>query len=215
MFDNNSDSALNDLALHDIVPGTFSIESSSIKSSINGDRDVSTTKESARDGIKVSWQIGRIEKGERVEVVYEIQGDTEAEYKVSDAQDFHGATFGDEVDEDPNVPEWLEQEAIIEIDESVPVSQSIEIAPRVVESKLEITTEEEPVIDENSDEELGETTNLDGFDEDEMVEPDDSESDSIDTKRVEESDQNNSCPICGSEAKTGQSICSVCSFSFK
>ena len=214
MFDNNSDSALNDLALHDIVPGTFSIEGSSIKSSISGDRDVSTTKESARDGIKVTWQIGRIEKGERVEVVYEIQGDTEAEYKVSDAQDFHGATFGDEVDEEPNVPEWLEPDAIIETNESAPVSKSIEISSRGVEFELEITAEEESVMD-NSDEELGETTNLDGSDEDEIVEPDDSESDSIDTKRVEESDQNNSCPICGSEAEIGQSICSVCSFSFK
>ena len=61
-----------------------------------------------RDRNKVTWSIGRIEMNERIEVVYEIQGDTEAEYKVSDAQDFHGATFGKEVDEVPNVPEWAE-----------------------------------------------------------------------------------------------------------
>ena len=72
-----------------------------------GKRDGSTTKESAREGTHVTWAIGRIEKGERVEVVYVIQGDPESEYKVSDAQDFHGATFGDEVDEDPNLPEWV------------------------------------------------------------------------------------------------------------
>ena len=101
MFDNNSDSALEDLALHDVVPGTFAIEEYSIKSSVSGEREGSTTKESAREGTHVTWAIGRIEKGERVEVVYVIQGDPESEYKVSDAQDFHGATFGDEVDEEP------------------------------------------------------------------------------------------------------------------
>jgi hypothetical protein len=215
MFDNNSDSALKDLALHDIVPGTFSIESSSVKSSISGERDISTTKESARDGIKVTWQIGRIEKGERVEVVYEIQGDTEAEYKVSDAQDFHGATFGDEVDEEPNIPEWLEPGAIIGIKDSSPITKPIEIAPRVVESELEITVEETSIIDENSDETLDETTNLDEPEENELVEDDNSEHDSIEMEKVEKIEQNNSCPICGSEAEIGQSICPVCSFSFK
>ena len=34
----------------------------------------------------------------------------DAEYKVSDAQDFHGATFGEEVDEEPNVPQWLDKD---------------------------------------------------------------------------------------------------------
>ena len=108
MFHNSSDSALDDLALHDIVPGTFTIEESIVRSDNEGERDASMTKESARDGTQVTWAIGRIMQGERIEVLYTIQGDPEAEYKVSDAQDFHGATFGDEVDEEPNVPQWLE-----------------------------------------------------------------------------------------------------------
>ena len=73
MFDNNSDSALEDLALHDVVPGTFSIENSSVRSSLSGEREASTTKESAREGTHVTWAIGRIEKDERIEVVYVIQ----------------------------------------------------------------------------------------------------------------------------------------------
>ena len=108
MFHNSSDSALDDLALHDIVPGTFTIEESIVRSDNEGERDASMTKESARDGTQVTWAIGRIMQGERIEVLYTIQGDPEAEYKVSDAQDFHGATFGDEVDEEPNVPQWLD-----------------------------------------------------------------------------------------------------------
>ncbi|MEC7706783.1 MAG: hypothetical protein VX723_02370, partial [Candidatus Thermoplasmatota archaeon] len=110
MFINNSDSALEDLSLHDVVPGTFSIEKSSVRSSIGGNQDTSMTKESAPEGTHVEWPIGRIEMGERIEVTYVIQGDPESEYKVSDAQDFHGATFGDEVDEEPNLPKWIEIE---------------------------------------------------------------------------------------------------------
>ena len=110
MFINNSDSALDDLSLHDVVPGTFSIEKSSVRSSIGGHRDTSMTKESAPEGTHVEWPIGRIDEGERIEVTYVIQGDPESEYKVSDAQDFHGATFGDEVDEEPNLPKWVEVE---------------------------------------------------------------------------------------------------------
>ncbi len=108
VFQNNSDSALDDLALHDVVPGTFSLESSNVKSSTRGERDASYTKEPAREGTHITWKVGRIEKGERITVQYEIQGDTESEYKVSDAQDYHGATFGDEVDDEPNLPEWAE-----------------------------------------------------------------------------------------------------------
>ena len=108
VFQNNSDSALDDLAMHDVVPGTFSLESSNIKSSTRGERDASYTKEPAREGTHITWKVGRIEKGERITVQYEIQGDTESEYKVSDAQDYHGATFGEEVDDEPNLPEWAE-----------------------------------------------------------------------------------------------------------
>ncbi|MDE0706714.1 MAG: hypothetical protein OSB22_02905, partial [Candidatus Poseidoniales archaeon] len=110
MFINNSDSALDDLVLHDVVPGTFSIEKSTVRSSIDGECDTKMDKEAAPEGTHVEWKVGRIKQGERIEVTYEIQGDTESEYKVSDAQDFHGATFGDEVDEEPNVPEWLEEQ---------------------------------------------------------------------------------------------------------
>ena len=145
MFINNSDSALDDLVLHDVVPGTFSIEKSTVRSSVDGDRDIKMDKESAPEGTHVEWRVGRIEQGERIEVTYEIQGDPESEYKVSDAQDFHGATFGDEVDEEPNVPEWLEEQS---------------------------QPEPEP-------EPEGEV-----------------------------------CPICGSEAQIGASVCIVCSYSF-
>ena len=193
MFHNTSDSALDDLALHDIVPGTFSIEKSSVKSSVSGEKDSSFTKESSRDGNKVTWAIGRIETNERIEVLYEIQGDTESEYKVSDAQDFHGATFGKEVDEEPNVPEWADKVSepkLISIPMSIPVK--------------EIAVPENNSIKESIEEELIE---------EELIE--ESEDSQIDNNDDNISEDKNLCPICMSINKKGSSICQVCGYSFK
>ena len=103
-------------------------------------------------------------------MTYEIQGDPESEYKVSDAQDFHGATFGDEVDEEPNLPEWVDPQRAPEIPRQ-PEPES--------EPEDEGLPEEEPEDEEASEEPEGEV-----------------------------------CPICGSDAEIGASVCVVCSYSF-
>jgi len=182
MFHNNSDSALDDLALHDVVPGTFTIEESSVRSDIEGDREASTTKESARDGTQVTWAIGRIQKDERVEVLYTIQGDPEAEYKVSDAQDFHGATFGDEVDEEPNIPEWIEPEKA---------------------TKLPPPSKEDIADDTEYEDDSGDATDEDFIDDEES---------SGDNRENEEQDNNtnNNCPVCSADVGIGSSVCQVC-----
>ena len=192
MFHNNSDSALDDLAMHDIVPGTFTIEGSTIRSDKDGERDASTTKESARDGTQVTWAIGRIEQDERIEVLYTIQGDPEAEYKVSDAQDFHGATFGEEVDEEPNRPEWAENENVV----ISPSKETIEVMDEVDSEQAEkLETSEEKMATESAQ-----------------------VNESEDTEQENESENNtetnvsttNQCPACGFEVGIGSSICVVC-----
>ena len=189
MFHNSSDSALDDLALHDIVPGTFTIEESIVRSDNEGERDASMTKESARDGTQVTWAIGRIMQGERIEVLYTIQGDPEAEYKVSDAQDFHGATFGDEVDEEPNVPQWLD----------VPE----EPTPLPSKETLDVPIEET----EKSPDDLDEPEDNEG-----SVEEDEAAEDTPETDSSEEGGEENSrlCPACGFKVDQGSSICIVC-----
>ena len=189
MFHNSSDSALDDLALHDIVPGTFTIEESIVRSDNEGERDASMTKESARDGTQVTWAIGRIMQGERIEVLYTIQGDPEAEYKVSDAQDFHGATFGDEVDEEPNVPQWLD----------VPE----EPTPLPSKETLDVPIEET----EKSPDDLDEPEDNEG-----SVEEDEDVEDTPETDSSEEGGEENSrlCPACGFKVDQGSSICIVC-----
>jgi hypothetical protein len=189
MFHNSSDSALDDLALHDIVPGTFTIEESIVRSDKEGEREASITKESARDGTQVTWAIGRILQGERIEVLYTIQGDPEAEYKVSDAQDFHGATFGEEVDEEPNVPQWLDK-----------ASESL---PTPSQEKIEDHGESEQFNDDSS--------NLEGekVDEEETT-LEEGKKDSGELDEEEDPGEQRLCPACGFEVDTGSSICVVC-----
>ncbi|HJL59798.1 MAG TPA: hypothetical protein QF621_05550, partial [Candidatus Thalassarchaeaceae archaeon] len=115
MFQNRSDSALQDLLIHDIVPSSFEIKGYNIRSD-SGVREAEMEKADDENGIKVTWHIPVIEKDERIEVIYELVGDSDAEYKVSEAQEFHGATFGDELDVDlpPPAPEEEEEEVVEE-----------------------------------------------------------------------------------------------------
>jgi hypothetical protein len=162
---------------------------------MNGDKEASFTKESARDGNKVTWSIGRIEMTERIEVVYEIQGDTEAEYKVSDAQDFHGATFGKEVDEVPNVPEWAESVVdtpLITLPLSKPIND--------VEVSIQHSNDHKEPNNDSEDYDLN-------LEEENLV--------NIDSNKDTDNLSVNSCPICMSDSEIGESVCVVCGYSFK
>ena len=183
--------------MHDIVPGTFSIEESTVRSDKEGQRDASITKESARDGTQVTWAVGRIQQGERIEVLYTIQGDPEAEYKVSDAQDFHGATFGDEVDEEPNVPEWME----VQNEDSPSISKE-SLSESVLDSEGYAQT------DDSQDETKIKETNLE---EDFVIED---EKEEIKSKLETSPAKKNLCQACGFEVGIGTSICPVCGNTF-
>jgi len=196
MFQNDSDSALEDLNLHDVVPGTFTIERSSVRSTLSGERVVDYAKESAREGTAVTWPIGRIEKNERIEVVFEIQGDSESEYKVADAQDYHGATFGDEVDEEPNLPDW--------VDENARGINSIVLEP-IPEVKFE---QVEEIIDEDE-------TKSDIHDEFEDFSDLESISEADNGPSMNSEFNPETCPVCGTEASVGASMCETCSYQFK
>jgi len=209
MFQNDSDSALEDLSLHDVVPGTFNIEKSTVRSNQSGERVVDYSKESAREGTHVTWPIGRIEKDERMEVVFEIQGDSESEYKVADAQDYHGATFGEEVDEEPNLPEWVDEASRITL-EAVDVEPDLDSEPQLEDKEEEgngsntdigVDLSTPQVLNvEATAEENEEIINQSNVDEEEPQQP------TIVTPDV--------CPVCGTEASVGASSCETCSFQF-
>jgi len=209
MFQNDSDSALEDLSLHDVVPGTFNIEKSTVRSNQSGERVVDYSKESAREGTHVTWPIGRIEKDERIEVVFEIQGDSESEYKVADAQDYHGATFGDEVDEEPNLPEWADEASRITL-EAADVEPEIDLDPQLEDKGgeengsntdigVDLSTPQVLNVEART-EENEENIDESNVDEGEVQKP------TIVTPDV--------CPVCGTEASVGASSCETCSFQF-
>jgi len=209
MFQNDSDSALEDLSLHDVVPGTFNIEKSTVRSNQSGERVIDYSKESAREGTHVTWPIGRIEKDERIEVVFEIQGDSESEYKVADAQDYHGATFGDEVDEEPNLPEWVDEASRI----------TLEAADLEPEIDLESQLEDKEGEDNGSNTDIGvdlstpQVLNVETITE--------GNEETIDESNADEGESQQPtivtpdvCPVCGTEASVGASSCETCSFQF-
>ncbi|MEC8938938.1 MAG: hypothetical protein VX999_04120 [Candidatus Thermoplasmatota archaeon] len=213
MFQNDSDSALEDLSLHDVVPGTFNIEKSTVRSNHSGERVVDFSKESAREGTHVTWPIGRIEKDERIEVVFEIQGDSESEYKVADAQDYHGATFGDEVDEEPNLPDWA--------DESTrSFSEISEIEPESELDLVELEVEEQDELEEESDSDMTVDLSVPQVQNFEVEPEEEVEEKSEESDEEEEEPQQPAvitpdvCPVCGSEASVGASSCETCSFQF-
>ena len=209
MFQNDSDSALEDLSLHDVVPGTFNIEKSTVRSNQSGERVVDYSKESAREGTHVTWPIGRIEKDERIEVVFEIQGDSESEYKVADAQDYHGATFGDEVDEEPNLPEWVDEASRI----------TLEAADLEPEIDLESQLEDKEGEDNGSNTDIGvdlstpQVLNVEARTEENEENIDES---NVDQGEVQKPTivTPDVCPVCGTEASVGASSCETCSFQF-
>ena len=209
MFQNDSDSALEDLSLHDVVPGTFNIEKSTVRSNQSGERVVDYSKESAREGTHVTWPIGRIEKDERIEVVFEIQGDSESEYKVADAQDYHGATFGDEVDEEPNLPEWVDEASRI----------TLEAADLEPEIDLESQFEDKEGEDNGSNTDIGVDLSTPQVLNAETITEGNEET--IDESNADEGESQQPtivtpdvCPVCGTEASVGASSCETCSFQF-
>ncbi len=243
MFQNRSDSALQDLMIHDIVPSDFEIKGYNIRSD-SGVKEAEMEKSDDENGIKVSWHIPVIEKDERIEVIYELVGDAGAEYKVSDAQEFHGATFGDELDVDlpPAEPEK-------EVEEDTEEEESVEEDTGEVEDETSSEEESEGEAESDdedeaeSDDEESEDGN-DGDAEDEAESDDDSSDDSeagddatmdaalaqitggdseeseetADAEPAEEQPADSDsqvCPICSSENAPGANVCSTCSFDFE
>jgi len=119
MFHNKSDTALEDLIIHDVIPHGFELKSTRIDSNKGNEHDTAHSEEVHDEGTKVVWNIGVIAKDERIEIMYEILGDADSEFEVKSAQEFHGVTFGDEIDEDYNnqAPALVVEEAVDDADE--------------------------------------------------------------------------------------------------
>ena len=162
MFNNRADSALKDVVIHDIIPGAFELLEWKVTSSGGGIVKCDMGEEATTDGKKMSWNIGTVARGERIEVTYEFKGDPDAGFKVSDAQEIHGIDVGAEI-EDDEPPEAMSMAEEVVEDAKEVVEDVIEMASEVIEDVKDIV---EDIVGDDSDDES---------DEEDAAEDDDSE----------------------------------------
>jgi uncharacterized repeat protein (TIGR01451 family) len=97
IFENNGDTPLLDVSLNDLLPSNFEIKNWSVQGA-DGKRDnVEMTTSDEGENTAITWAIPQVERNERVEVCFEIKGD--GEVNAEQLNKFHGATFGDEVED--------------------------------------------------------------------------------------------------------------------
>tara|TARA_B100001750_G_C15510266_1_gene603159 strand:- start:501 stop:2999 length:2499 start_codon:yes stop_codon:yes gene_type:complete len=227
MFNNRADSALKDVVIHDIIPGAFELLEWKVTSSGGGIVKCDMGEEATTDGKKMSWSIGTVARGERIEVTYEFKGDPDAGFKVSDAQEIHGIDVGAEI-EDDEPPEAMSMAEEVVEDAKEVVEDVIEMASEVIEDVKDIV---EDIVGDDSDDESDEEDAAEDDDSEEAAAEDEGEAEA-DGEEDEEMDaalakltgggdaeaddsaDARSCTICNAEVAAGMTQCPVCSFTF-
>ena len=109
LFENNGDTALQDVFIRDVIPSNFEIKDWHIRGA-GGDKrsDVEMTTNETEDGVEITWKVPVVAKGERLDVSFEIKGEGEIDAEALNR--FHGAHFGDELEtEDDTAEETVEE----------------------------------------------------------------------------------------------------------
>ncbi|MGB1798584.1 MAG: hypothetical protein ACPHM4_04815, partial [Candidatus Poseidoniaceae archaeon] len=109
LFENNGDTALQDVFIRDVIPSNFEIKDWHIRGA-GGDKrtDVEMTTNDTEDGVEITWKVPVVAKGERLDVSFEIKGEGEIDAEALNR--FHGAHFGDELETaDDTVEEAAEE----------------------------------------------------------------------------------------------------------
>ena len=143
LFENNGDTALQDVFIRDVIPSNFAIKDWHIRGAGGEKRtDVEMSTNETEDGIEITWNVPVVAKGERLDVSFEIKGEGEIDAEALNR--FHGAHFGDELetDDDPvEIEEPVEEEAAEEATEEEAAEEATE-----EEAAEEATEEEAPAI---------------------------------------------------------------------
>jgi hypothetical protein len=217
MFNNRADSALQDVVIHDVIPGAFELTEWNVVSSTGSKIKAKMTESKHKDGKKMSWKIGTVSQGERIEVCYEFKGDPETGFKVSDAQEVHGIDVGAEVEEKlPPLEDIVTEEEAVE--EEAAEEEAVEEEAAEEEAVEEEAAEEEAVEEEAAEEEAVEEEAA----EEEAEGEDALMNDALAkiTGATESSDSGNQvgsndswgCPICEHQNAAGITECTICKF---
>ena len=108
LFSNDGDTALKDVILNDIIPEKFEIKDWLIRGNSDKRDDCEMNTEAGEGGTHITWTIPIVEKGERLEVSFEILGPGVIDGEAGNR--FHGVHFGDEV-ESEDIASPVEEEA--------------------------------------------------------------------------------------------------------
>ena len=115
LFENNGDTALQDVFIRDVIPSNFEIKDWHVRGAGGEKRsDVEMTTNQTEDGVEITWKVPVVAKGERLDVSFEIKGEGEIDAEALNR--FHGAHFGDELEtEDEEVAEEAVEESAEEV----------------------------------------------------------------------------------------------------
>ena len=146
LFENNGDTALQDVFIRDVIPSNFEIKDWHIRGA-GGDKrsDVDMSTSETDEGIEITWKVPVVAKGERLDVSFEIKGEGEIDAEALNR--FHGAHFGDELEtEDDTVEEEVEEstETVEEVSEES--SDGSEDTPEETEAEESEAEEKVPEI---------------------------------------------------------------------
>ena len=95
--------------------------------SADGKRDdVTMTSEEGEGGLHITWHVPKVEKGERLEVSFDIKGSGEVDAEALNR--FHGVHFGDEI-ESEDLPSVESEEAEAEAEPETTEAAASEDAP--------------------------------------------------------------------------------------
>ena len=155
LFENNGDTALQDVFIKDVIPSNFEIKDWHVRGAGGEKRtDVDMTTNETEDGIQITWKLPVVGKGERLDVSFEIKGEGEIDAEALNR--FHGAHFGDELESaEDDTPAEVSEEAPEETTEEAPAAEEevVEEESAAEEESVEEETAEEEVVEEETAEE--------------------------------------------------------------
>ena len=234
LFENNGDTALQDIYINDVIPPNFEIKDWYIKGA-NGKRDdCEITTEDIDSGTQASWMVPMVGKGERLEVCFEIKGSGEVDGDVLNK--FHGVHFGDEIETEelpvaePEITEEAasSEEEITEVadeaDEKPKVTWREDVLLRVMEAHGISVDDRDAFVDHAVNFDLDDNGYLKKAELEEAAKAWNDSTESAEADTVEEpSDKEHSedaneggkdCPVCSTKSADDATTCIACGFSF-
>ena len=138
LFENNGDTALQDVFIRDVIPSNFEIKDWHIRGTGGEKRsDVEMVTTETEAGVEITWKVPIVDKGERLDVSFEIKGEGEIDAEALNR--FHGAHFGDELETEDDSTDDVEEAS--EESEEVQEETTEEVSE---ESESESEDAEEP-----------------------------------------------------------------------